>query len=50
MQLKRNSKNIKIVCDQVALPKTGLFAVQIFGPLGVNFKDQNSFHKHYYKA
>jgi hypothetical protein len=50
MQLEKNSKDLKIVCDQVALPKTSLSAVRTFGPLGVNFKDQNSFHKQYYKA
>jgi hypothetical protein len=30
------SKNLKIVCAQVTLTKTGLSAVRTFSPLGVN--------------
>jgi hypothetical protein len=33
--VQKVSKNLKIRCDQVTLPKTGLSAVRTFGPLGI---------------
>jgi hypothetical protein len=39
---KKNSKNLKIVLDQVTLPKTGLVTPRTFNPLGVN-SDQTKF-------